>query len=102
VGRYIHHFNTPTQNVDRIAIGNAHCLKRDPEPIGSGCYDFCLRPFAQQFWGPTDVIGVMVGLKDCGQTYPVGLEPMIHWISHCWIHDDGVFAPNPDPNHVVM
>jgi hypothetical protein len=48
------------------------------------------------------VIGVMVGLKDCGQTYPVGLEPMIHWISHCWIHDDGVFAPNPDPNHVVL
>ena len=102
VGRHIDHLKTSSQKVDRVAISDACGLKRNSEPICSGCDDLRLGPFAQQFWGPADVIGVMVGLQDRGQAHPVRVQPLTHWLRHCWIHDDGVLAPDPDPNHVVL
>jgi hypothetical protein len=102
VGRHIDHLKAPSQKVDHIAIGNAPGLQRNSEPIGSGCDDLRLRPFAQQVWGPADVISVMVGLQDRPQAHPVSVQPLIHWLRYCWIHDDGVLASGPDPNHVVL
>jgi hypothetical protein len=102
MGRHIDHLKAPSQQLDYIAIGNALGLEGNSEPIGSGCDDLRLGPFAQQVWGPADVIGVMVGLQDRGQAHPMRVQPLTHWLRHCWIHDDGVLAPDPDPNHVVL
>ena len=102
VGCDIHNLKPSPKQVDGVAIGNARCLKRNSEPICSGCNDLCLGPFEQKVWGATDVISVMVGLQDRGQAHPVILQPLRYRIRHGWIHDDGVPAPGPDPNHVVV